>query len=178
MSERNAADRSGEPPQPATGEDRRALWRKLEKLRMAMVATHDVAGEMTARPLTTQQVEDDGTASFFVPLDGGVSEELARDARALVTYADVGDDFFVALRGRGEMVRDEAKARELWTPFAAGWFPGGPEDPNLGLLRVDVENGEYWDPVASKLVQFFAMAKAAVTRRPPQNIGEHRRFSN
>jgi len=63
-------------------------------------------------------------------------------------------------------------------PFAAGWFPGGPEDPNLGLLRVDVENGEYWDPVASKLVQFFAMAKAAVTRRPPQNIGEHRRFSN
>ena len=83
MSERNAADRSGEPPQPATGEDRRALWRKLEKLRMAMVATHDVAGEMTARPLTTQQVEDDGTAWFFVPLDGGVSEELARDARAL-----------------------------------------------------------------------------------------------
>jgi Pyridoxamine 5'-phosphate oxidase like len=54
----------------------------------------------------------------------------------------------------------------------------GPEDPNLGLLRVDVENGEYWDPVASKLVQFFAMAKAAVTRTPPQNIGEHRRFSN
>jgi hypothetical protein len=46
------------------------------------------------------------------------------------------------------------------------------------LLCVEAENGEYRDPVASKLVQFFAMAKAAVTRTPPQNMGEHRRFSN
>lgn len=163
-------------PGTITVEQRQELWRKLEKLRFAMVTTHDEQGAMTARPLTTQQIEDDGTAWFFIPLDGPIAEELARDPSVLVVYSDVGDNFYAALRGTARVIKDAAKIRELWSPLVGAWFPQGADDPNLGLLCVDIDKGEYWDPGSSKLVQFFAMAKAAATRTPPRNIGEHREF--
>jgi len=88
----------------------------------------------------------------------------------------VSDNFFVALSGTGQILKDRAKARELWNPLAGAWFPDGVDDPNLALLRVEVEKGEYWDPGSSRMVQMFAMAKAAITRTPPKNIGEHHEF--
>ena len=52
------------------------------------------------------------------------------------------------------------------------------DDPNLGLLRIDVERGEYWDPGSSKMVRMLAIAKAAITHSTPRNVGEHREFRN
>jgi hypothetical protein len=31
---------------------------------------------------------------------------------------------------------------------------------------------------ASKLVQFYVMAKASLIKRTPENLGDHRRFTN
>ena len=36
------------------------------------------------------------------------------------------------------------------------------EDPDLILLRVDVEEAEYWDMASKKMVSLFHMAKALV----------------
>jgi hypothetical protein len=38
-----------------------------------------------------------------------------------------------------------AKAKELWDPNYQTWFPAGPTDPHLALIRVRVERAEYWD---------------------------------
>ncbi|HSV19201.1 MAG TPA: pyridoxamine 5'-phosphate oxidase family protein [Casimicrobiaceae bacterium] len=72
----------------------------------------------------------------------------------------------------------QRKVKELWNAMAGAWFPHGPDDPNLGLLRIDVERGEYWDPGSSKMVRMLAIAKAAITHSPPKNVGEHREFRN
>ncbi|MFC5122636.1 pyridoxamine 5'-phosphate oxidase family protein [Pseudoclavibacter helvolus] len=34
---------------------------------------------------------------------------------------------------------------ELWNPAAEAWFPDGPEDPNVGVLKFTASGGEYWD---------------------------------
>jgi general stress protein 26 len=59
--------------------------------------------------------------------------------------------------------------------MAQAWFPGGPTDPRLALLRVTVEHGEYWD-AAGRVVPFLSMLKAAVTHTEPRHAGEHREF--
>jgi general stress protein 26 len=82
------------------------------------------------------------------------------------------------LRGEAEVERNPAKAKELWSTMAGAWFPGGPDDPNLGVMHIDVHHGDYWDVKASKLVQFYEMAKASLTKRSPENLGDHRRFTN
>ena len=161
-----------------TPRERTELWGRLEKVRMTMLTTHDVDGELSSRPITTQQAQEDGVLWFFVPVDGGIAEELGRDPRVMLNYADLSDNFFVALRGTGQILKDRAKVRELWNAMAGAWFTGGPDDPQLALLRVDVDKGEYWEPKVNTLVQFFSIAKAAITRTPPKSAAEHREFRN
>ena len=62
----------------------------------------------------------------------------------------------------------------LWSTLAQAWFPGGADDPDLRVLRVAVDAAEYWDVDTNKMVQLFKMAKAAVTGKPPVDMGEHR----
>ena len=69
--------------------------------------------------------------------------------------------------------KDRAKAEELWNPMVKAWFPGGLDDPHLALIKVTIQSAEYWDSDASKMRQFFEMAKAAFTGDKPKELGEH-----
>jgi hypothetical protein len=42
-------------------------------------------------------------------------------------------------------------------------------------VAVLIAEAEYWDVKSNQAVQLFKMAKAAVTGKPPRNMGEHRR---
>lgn len=70
------------------------------------------------------------------------------------------------------IVRDAALARELWNPLYRAWFPGGLDDPDLTLLRVDVERAEYWDSPSSAVVQLTGFIKAIATGTRADG-GEH-----
>jgi len=162
---------------PADSNDKHALWDRLEALRTVMLTTHDAEGRMSSRPVTVLTIED-GRMWFFIPRTGGIADDIERDAEVHLSVMDKDDDLFVSLRGEAQVAHDPAKAKELWSTMAGAWFPGGPEDPELGVLRIDVHHGDYWDVKASKLVQFYEMAKASVAKRTPENIGDHRRFTN
>jgi general stress protein 26 len=157
-----------------TDKERAELWRRLEKVHMAMLTTHDSEGQLASRPLTTQQAETSGVLWFFIPLEGGIADDLARDPRVSLAYVDLTESLFVALRGTGQVLKDRAKARSLWNARAGAWFPHGPDDPRLALLRVEVERGESWDAGASRLVQFFSIARAALTHKPLRHSGDPR----
>ena len=157
-------------------DERAALWKKIADIKFAMVTTTEDDGKLTARPLTTQKIEDGGILWFFVAADGHVAKAVAREPSVGVTYAEPGDSFYAALCGNATCKRDVAKARELWNAMAGAWFPGGPEDPNLALLRIDVDTGDTWEAKSGKLVQFLTIAKAAITRHPPDDAGSHRHF--
>ena len=55
------------------------------------------------------------------------------------------------------------KLRELWNPAVEAWFPDGPEDPNVTLLKVDTVSGEYWDSPGGKVATIVALVKHKVT---------------
>jgi len=71
------------------------------------------------------------------------------------------------------MIEDAAKKQQLWSKRAEAWFPGGPTDPDLALVQVQIVHASYWDAKESKLVQLYEMAKAVVTGKPPVDLGEH-----
>ncbi len=162
---------------PADVQDERDLWKRLANHRYAMLTTHDADGLLAARPVTALKVEPDGRLWFFIPVAGGIAADVERDPDIHLSYMNEDEDLFVSLRGKATVLRDAQRARELWSTMAGAWFPGGPDDPNLGILRVDVDRGDYWDVKASKLVQFYEMAKAALLRKTPENLGEHKRFN-
>ena len=64
------------------------------------------------------------------------------------------------------MVEDPGKLKELYTPVQRTWFPDGPDDPNITLLRFDASAASYWDGHASMLRLAIAFAKSLVTGTP------------
>ena len=60
----------------------------------------------------------------------------------------------------------------MWNPLYNAFFPKGLDDPELALLRVDVETAEYWDSPGGSLAKAFRFIKAAATHDPGA-MGEH-----
>ena len=161
----------------ATDEARKQLFERLEKTPVAMTVSTDADGGIRVRPLMTQKVEQPGVLWFLVPRDGGVAADVASHPELILIYAEPGDNAYVALSGQARVVVDPAKAKELWSPLAGAWFNEGPEDPRLGLLRVELDRGEAWESTEGKVLEYLRMAKAAITRTPPDHSHDHFAFT-
>lgn len=151
------------------------LGELIKDIRIAMVTTVEPDGALHTRPLASLAYENDGQLWFYTAIDSAKVTEVMNDVRASVAFADSGKDAYVAVSGTADIVSDRQRIRELWTPFAKPWFPDGPDDPNLALLRVDAERAEYWTS-AGKAAYLFGVAKAAVTGKP-SHMGENRKLN-
>ena len=134
----------------------------IEDVEIAMLTTID-KGVLRSRPMATQQTEFDGDLWFFTSAETHKTEEIQKDNRVNVSYALPSDNTYVSVSGKAEIVRDRAKIEELWNPIYKAWFPKGLDDPNLILLKVEVEQAEYWDSPSSTFVQLYGFLKALAT---------------
>ena len=75
-----------------------------------------------------------------------------------MTYADPEDHCYIAISGKGQIIRDPGKAAQLWSPIYEAWFPAGLADPDLSLIRISVEKAEYWDVPSSQAVHLLDLA--------------------
>lgn len=156
-----------------TNDEQARLWNLIKDIKFGMLTHRHANGLLHSHPLTTQnRGSDEAVLYFFVPKNGEIAGSLASDANVNLSYADPGSDSYVSIAGQARMIEDAAKKKALFNPMVKSWFPQGLEDPNLGLLGVQIVDAEYWDVKDSKMVQFFKMAKAAMTGKPP-SIGEH-----
>jgi general stress protein 26 len=159
--------------QPSKPDDRQKIWDLIKDSHSALLVT---VGEdsLDSRPMGCLQKKFDDTLWFLTFRHSLKIKELARDARVLVSYARPTDYEYVSLSGRGEIVDDSAKIKELWFEGLRVWFPNGPEDPELALLRVHVDEAKYWTNAASVVTYAWAYVKARLTgeRPDPSDIAE------
>ncbi len=119
--------------------------RQLRAIDICMLATRGDDGEVHARPMSNNgQVEWDGSSWFFAPADGRLVAEIRQHPEAVATYR--ADDRFawVAVSGRAKLVDDAEAKRERWLPELERWFPNGPDDPGVALLRIDATAAQWW----------------------------------
>lgn len=163
------------PPALASSDERTHLWSLIKDIRFAMFTARHENHHLHSRPMTTQNraIDEDTSLWFFMSRSREPVADLVQDPEVNVAYADPGADRYVSVSGRAAVVDDGAKKRQLWSKMAEAWFPGGVDDPDLALVQVQVTHASYWDVKDSKLVQVFKMAKAALTGRPPEDMGDH-----
>ncbi|MDM7972542.1 MAG: pyridoxamine 5'-phosphate oxidase family protein [candidate division Zixibacteria bacterium] len=147
---------------PITEEVRR-LGDMIKDIRVAMLTTVLPDGMLRSRPMATQEVEFDGDLWFFTDVESAKIHEVAANRNVNVAYADVDRNRYVSVSGEASIVRDREKASELWSAAQKAWFPNGPDDAQLVLLKVDVEHAEYWDAPSSRMVQILGFMKATLT---------------
>ncbi len=94
--------------------------------------------------------------------------DLAHEPQCGLTFAGDGAEPTLSISGIGEVIRDRRLARELWDPSWERWFPDGPDQKDLALLRVIPEHVERHGPGPGH-VEVLASAgprgRAGVTRR-------------
>jgi general stress protein 26 len=134
----------------------------IEGIDFAMLTT--ICGDqLHSRPMSTQKFEFDGDLWFFTSDQTHKVDEIQKDNRVNAAYSKPDDNVYVSVSGTASLVKDQAKIEELWSPILKAWFPKGLDDPNLALLKVSVEQAEYWDSPNSTLVQLLGFIKALAT---------------
>ncbi len=138
--------------------------------RFCMLTTVGADGELISRPMTRQQVDLGVELWFIATRDSRKVRHISANRTVAVTVTS--DSSWVSMTGAAEVVDDTEKLRELWSTFAEAWLPGGPEDPNAVLIRVDVEGAEYWSNPGGRIATVISFAKSKITG-DPYDGGDH-----
>jgi general stress protein 26 len=117
----------------------------LSHIDTCVFATVAGNGDVHTRPMSNNgDVEWDGTSWFFAPADGRLASEIRRDRRVAMTYRAEDRFAWISLTGEAELVDDVDRKRTLWQAMFERWFPNGPDDPGVGLIRVVATTAEWW----------------------------------
>lgn len=162
---------------PYTHSDQVAeLSSKIKSIRFAMFTTVDEHGHLISRPMTNQETDNEGNLWFYTSTDTDLWENIVARPEVNVSFAEPENHVYVSVSGRAERVVDRARIKAMWNSAVQAWYPHGPDDPHVVLVRVVSRSAEYWDSNAGKVVQLFEMAKAVLTGTTP-DTGEHGRIS-
>jgi general stress protein 26 len=151
------------------------VWDIIEKVGIAMLTTR-FAGGLRARPLEARPDRAAGIIWFLTDARSGKDEEVAAAPDIGLVFIDAGENAYLSITGRAEILRDTGRAAEIWKSTDQVWWPGGPDDPTLRVLRVEPTTAELWDGPSSSIVAIFEFAKARLTGSKP-NLGENRKIS-
>lgn len=157
-------------------EQQELLWSLIKDTKFGMFTTrHGSNGHLHSRPMTTQneRLDEDAFLWFFMSRQSDPVADLQAEPTVNVVYANPSKDTYVSVSGTAQVVDDLNKKQQLWKKLNEAWFPKGPTDPDLALVRVTIVHANYWDVKESKVMQLIEMAKAAVTGNPPKDLGEH-----
>lgn len=144
------------------------IWSLIKDAHSALLVTVAADGSLDSRPMGCIQRGFDGSLWFFTFASSAKVKEIADDSHVLVSYARPSDYEYVSLSGRARMIRDERRVKELWSEAFRVWFPSGREDPELALIRIDVDEAKYWTDAASIATYAWAYVKARVLGRRPE----------
>lgn len=120
------------------------LLQKTQDAGVCMLTTTDADGRLVSRPMAIQEIDDDRSIWFMARLNTPKVDESIGEQQVNVTVAEKG--FWASIAGSVTMVQDGERKKKYWTKTTAAFFGDSqPEDPDIVLLRVDPETGEYWD---------------------------------
>jgi general stress protein 26 len=129
--------------------------RRLRKLvkgtRVVMLTTVAPDGRFRSRPMIAGGLED-GALLFLTRVPSAKAADIADQQRVHLAFAEPDKKRYVSISGLASIQRDADRVRELWEKKHKGWFPEGKKDPDLAVLRVQIDQADVWDRKANGMV--------------------------
>lgn len=130
------------------------LWAGLRSDMTVMLGMVDESAP--SRPMTAQFEgdEDRGPLWFFTSQDSELVQ--AGGGAATAVYIAKGHDLFARIEGK--LVEDTRRdmIEKLWNPFVAAWYDGK-DDPDIALMRLELESAEIWENASSLMAGIKSM---------------------
>lgn len=128
----------------------------LSSFHTAMLVTQGDDGELRARPMSIASVEADDELWFVTGVASQKAGDVLRNKRVVVVLQ--GPSKFASVSGEAELIVNSARGKALWKESFRPWFPEGPSDPRLALVRVRPRSADFWDLSGLHGVRFLFKA--------------------
>ena len=132
-------------PKLAPADAKVAALKALESLMPPFIslATLGPDGSPDLRMMALAARDGIGTLWFGTSTESKKFAQLKTDPRAVVFGYDASSMREFRLFGKIELLNDPASRRKIWHDDFLGYFPDGVDSPNLVVLKLTVERGEY-----------------------------------
>lgn len=146
-------------------EIRDEFWHAFEDSPFIMMRLQD--SQDHSEPMTAQ-LDRDATHEiwFYCPRDN----RIAAGGRAMGQFVSKGHDVFACLSGTLTEETDRARFEKHWDNAAEAWFPNGKTDPQVMMLRFDIDDAEVWTADMSMMGKLKLMAGKEMR---PKDAGKH-----
>jgi general stress protein 26 len=156
------------------------LYKLIEGIEIAMFTTRRPDGYLVSRPMATQTQAEGSDLWFVTDVESHKLDELELDPHVNLAYYRDRTREWVSASGTATVSQDRRAIRELYRKDWKAWFgdqggarDGGPEDPRLALILVDVHSVTYLKVNQPAPLVLFEVAKGMVTGTPPK-VGAQR----
>jgi general stress protein 26 len=158
-----------------TDKDAARVWDLVDKVGVCMLTTR-FAGGLRARPVEARADRAAGLIFFVTDRRGAKDDEIETHPDVALVFIDPKDKAYLSITGRASVLDDHAKAAEIWKKTDDVWWPDGPADHNVRVLRIEPTTAELWDGPSSTAVAAFEFARARITGQKPK-LGENRKVT-
>ncbi|MGE5926498.1 MAG: pyridoxamine 5'-phosphate oxidase family protein [Gemmatimonadota bacterium] len=159
------------------------LYGLIEGIEIAMFTTRRRDGRLVSRPMATQTQAEGSDLWFVTDIESNKLDELAFDPQVNLAYYKNRTREWVSVSGTAKVTQDRRLIHELYRRDWKAWFgdmggerDGGPDDPRLALILVDVESVVYLKLDKPQPVVLFEVVKGMVTGSRP-DVGVQREVS-
>jgi general stress protein 26 len=125
----------------------------------------------SARPMTVQEVDDEGNLWFLIANDSGTYKELETEPLAQLFFQGSKYSDYLNVYGITTLSADKEKIKKFWNPILTTWFTEGQDDPRIAVLKVEPTEAYYWDNKHGNAVAFIKqLAGAAIGKTLDDSI--------
>lgn len=123
---------------------------KMRGIDIAILSTKSGDGEIANRPMSNNaDVDYDGNSYYFTSGTSRVVSDIERNNHVSLSFSGnpgliSGNDFYLAVEGRAELIRDKKVLEEHWNSDLDRWFEKGVDTPDLVMIKVHATRIKYW----------------------------------
>ena len=110
---------------------------------------------ITARPMSANQVDDDGNLWFISNARSNKNFEIKQDDKVQLFFSSISDSRYLSVFGHASIYTDKSTIEEHWTPIGKAWFEEGKDDPDVSVIKVTPTDAYYWDTKDGKAIAFL-----------------------
>ena len=155
----------------------------IDGIEAAMLTTRRPDGHLVSRPMANQPRIPEADLWFVTNIDAHKDEEIQHDPNVNCSYYNMKSREWVSVSGVARISKDRSLIRKLYKPDWKFWFgdeggkkDGGPDDPRLALILIDIDSVTYMKNDKPKPMILWEIIKSRVTGKAA-DIGETREIT-
>lgn len=134
----------------------------VKSINVAIFCTELTKTPLQSRPMSVQDVDDEGNLWFISSATSNKNFEILKDDQVQLFFANKSTSEYLSIYGNATIYTDQQKIDELWSPVAKAWFEEGKKDPKVTVIKVTPSDAYYWDTKDGKIISLIKMAGSAI----------------